>query len=204
MKNKQFLRLLTPSWVVNVVGGAVGLMTTAAVILLTIYESSALRFQIFDVQSRNIVDQQQGIYANITLEAEQSSFIGSLPLLITWACIGLMVYFFAVAIAKSFGQAVALKEQMNYVNASKSSIRKEALTSLGIRLLATVGWFLFIQLSIKVLVPYSLAAASAAATGFSVQAVGYAVLAVIVLYATVVVHAIFLRLVVLKPRLFGS
>jgi len=204
MKNNQILRLLTPSWVVNFFGIAIGVIATGAVIVLTKYESSALRFQIFDVQSRNIVDQQQGIYANITLEARDSSFLGALPLLITWACVGLLVYYFAMALAKSFGSAAAMREQMDYVNASRAGIKKQAFISLGIRLLATLGWFIFIKLSISFIVPYALASASAAATGFSLQTVGYAVMAVVVLYLDVVIHAIFLRLVLLRPRVFGN
>ncbi len=204
MKNKQLSRLVTPSWVVNCIAAATGVLATGAVILLTIFESSTLRFQIFDVQSRSVVDQQQGVYANIAFEAQQSSFLDTLPLLITWACIGLLVYYFAAAIAKSIGQAAAMREKLDYVHASRKDIKRQAFTSLGVRVLATLGWFLFIKISIAVIVPYALASANAAAAEFSLASVGYAVLAVVVLYADVVVHAVFLRLVVLKPRVFGS
>jgi hypothetical protein len=198
----QILKLLTPSWLVNFVALASGVLVTAGVIVASLYSGSALRFQIFDVQSRSIVDKQQGIYANITLEAGDNSFLGALPLLITWACIGLLVYFFAASLMKSISKVAVVREQLDYVNASRQQIIREALIALAVRVAATTGWFLFIKLSIAYIVPYALASASAAAAGLSIAAVGYVLMAVIVLYVDVVMHAIFLRLVVLKPRLW--
>lgn len=204
MQNKQILQLLTPSWVVNVIGIAVAVLVTAAGIVVSQYQGSELQQQIFANQANVDTQTTAGAYESITNNVAENSFLGSLPLLLTWAAVGLVVYFFSMSIARSFGSAASLREQLGYVHLSRQEVLRQTFISLGIRLAATVGWFIFIKFSLSVLVPYALAAASIAAQEFSLQSVGYAVLSATVLYVMVALHAVFLRLIVLKPRLFGG
>ncbi|MDB5170263.1 MAG: hypothetical protein JWN82_659 [Candidatus Saccharibacteria bacterium] len=202
MKNdKNVWLLLTPSWVTNFIGITLGILITGATIVLSQYQGSELRRQIFEVQTNSAGS--SSAYDNITSNIADNSFLGALPLLIVWACVGLVVYFFAAAILRSFGQAAALHDELEYVHVTRQARIREALLHLGIRAVAAVGWFVFIKLSLSVLIPYALAAASIASHSFSLQNVGYALLAVLIIYGDVCMHAIFLRLVALKPRLFS-
>jgi hypothetical protein len=203
LNNKNLILLLTPSWVVNVIGITAGVILSGGAILLAHFTGSALRQQIFEVQTSQAAaspSNYQGVADNLA----NNSFLGALPLLVTWAVAGLVVYFLASAIFKAISQTFALREQMEYVHASKEGIKKDAITHLVIRLTALVLWFLFIKLTLSVIVPYALAASYATAHDLSLQGVLDVVLALAVIYGATLVHAIFLRLVVLKPRLFGN
>lgn len=204
MKNdKQIKTLLTPSWVTNFIGIAVAVLVTAGTIVLSQYQGSELRQQIFEVQANANTETTGGVYENITANIAGNSFLGALPLLLTWACVGLVVYFFAVSIARSFGNAASLHDQLGYVHTTRQAVLKQALTNLAVRVAATIGWFIFIKVSLSIIVPYALAAASIAGESFSLMSVGYALLAAAILYVDIWIHAIFLRAIVLKPRLFG-
>lgn len=200
MKHSQKIRLLlTPSWIVSTIGITLGVLATGATIIISRFESSELRRQIFETKDTLDTSAYEGITANIA----DNSFLNSLPLLITWACVGLVVYYFSVSIARSFSQAIELHDEMNYVHVSRQELIRQALRSLAARVVAVIGWFVFIRLSISFIVPYALAAASIASQELSVTNVGYAVLATVIIAADVWIHAIFMRLIALKPRLFG-
>jgi hypothetical protein len=201
-KDKSLRQLFTPSWVVNFIGITLALLATAGTIILSQYQGSELRRQIFEVQNSGAVSTDA--YNNITSNIADNSFLNTLPLLIVWACVGLLVYYFAVAIIGALGQAVELHDELDYVHVSRQKLMREALLHLGARALAVIGWFIFIKLSLSILIPYALAAANIAAQSFSFSNVGYALLAVVVIYVDIYVHAVFLRLIALRQRLFGN
>lgn len=203
MKNDKKIRLLlTPSWIVNFVGLSLGILATGAVIVLARYQSSDLRSQVFEVQASR--DNSSAAYQNLTDFIANNHVLGAAPLLILWACVGLVVYYFALAIARSFGNAVNLHDQLKYVHVSRQQLVREALQKLGIRVAAVAGWFIFIKLTLSIFWPYALTAAYVASESLSLQSVGYVLLAVLVIYLTVWGHAIFLRLIAQKSRLFSS
>jgi hypothetical protein len=203
MKNdKALLSLLTPSWVVNFIGVTLAVLVTAGTIVLSQYQGSELRRQIFEVQNSGAISSDT--YDNITTNIADNSFLNALPLLIVWACVGLVVYYFAVAIIRALGQAVELHDELEYVHVSREARMREALTHLGIRAILIIGWFIFIKLSLSVLVPYALASANVASRSWSISSAGYALLSAVMLYAIVYGHAIFLRLIALRTRMFGT
>jgi len=204
MKNDQkLLLLLTPSWVVNFVGITFGVLATGATIVLSHYQGSELQRQIFEVQAHTNPGAESDSYQTIASNIANNQFLGALPLLLTWAAVGLIVYFFATSIVRSFGQAAELRDELSYVHVSRQERLREAWQHLAIRIAAAVGWFIFIKVTLSVLVPYALSAAKVASQSLSLQSVGYTLLGVGVLYAVVCIHVVFLRLIALKPRLFG-
>jgi hypothetical protein len=204
MKNNQkTLLLLLPSWIVNFVGLTFGILATGATIVLSQYEGSELQRQIFEVQTNGTPGAEADSYRAIADNFANNNFLGALPLLLTWAAVGLIVYYFAIAIVRSFGQAAELRDELNYVHVSRQERLREAWQHLAIRIAAAVGWFVFIKITLSILIPYALSAAKIASQEFSLQAVGYTLLSVGVLYVTACIHAVFLRLIALKPRLFG-
>lgn len=201
-KDNTIRSLLTPSWVVNFIGVTLAILVTAGTIVLSQYQGSELRRQIFEVQNSGAVSSDA--YDNITTNIADNSFLNALPLLIVWACVGLVVYYFAAAIIRALGQAVELRDELNYVHVSREARMREALMHLGLRALIVLAWFIFIKVSLSVLLPYALAAANIASRSWSFDSAGYALLAGVVIYADVYVHAVFLRLIALRPRLFGT
>ena len=205
LNNKSLILLLTPSWLVSVIGITAGVLLSGGTIVLAQFAGSELRRQIFEVQNAGQPALQTSTnYQTVTDNLANNSFLGALPLLLTWAAVGLAVYLVASSIIKSLSQAIELREQMDYVNASRDSLVKQAVLHLCVRLAAIVGWFVFIKLTLAVVIPYALAASYAATHDFSAQSVLEITLAIAVMYGATWVHAIFLRLIVLKPRVFGN
>ncbi len=201
--SNKLLELLTPSWLVNLIGLAVGILTTATIIVISSYEGSDLKLQVFQAKTSSQPGSTSVTYDYITKNIADNSFFGALPLLLVWAGVGLMIYFIAMSIARSISQASELRDELNYVHVSRDELLRQNLIRLGLRAAAIFGWIICIVLSVRVFVPYALAAAHVAGQGFSLNSVKYAVLAVAVLYAVVYTQAIFLRLIALRPRLFN-
>lgn len=205
--NKNIALLVTPSWIVNFVAVSVAVLLTGAVIVLSRYQGSELRQQIFEAQQSQTTMQPQAVsttFTNVGNYIAGNKILGNMPLLLTWACVGLLVYFLAISVAKVFGTAVEVHDELEYVHVSRQQLLREALVHLAVRIAAMIGWLLFIELSLKVLVPYALACANIAAQSLSITSVAYGLLAAAVLYFDVCLHAVFLRLIFLRPRLFGS
>lgn len=200
-QNNDFIRIITPSWVVNFVALTLAILTTGSAIILSQYRGSELSRQIFEVQQRGGVS--SSTYDSITTNISNNSFFNALPLMLVWAAVGFVVYFFALALVRSISQAVELRDQLAYVHVSRQDRLREALKNLGLRVLVVIAWFLFFQITVHVLIPYALAASNIAARSLSLQSIGYGLLSIVIIYATVWIHAIFLRLFMLRVRVFG-
>lgn len=196
-----FIKLVTPSWVVSLIGVTLGILITGATIVLSQYRGSELSRQIFEIQKEGGVS--SGVVDSVSANIADNSFLNALPLLLVWAGAGLVVYFLASAIIRAFSQAAQLHEELEYVHVTRQERIREALLHLGLRVLVLVGWFIFLQVTLKALIPYVLAAANIASDEFSLQSIAYAALAIAITYATVWVHAVFMRLIMLRARIFG-
>lgn len=200
-QNSELVRLLSPSWVVSFVGLTLAILVTGSAIILSQYRGSELSRQIFEVRSGG--GATNSTYDSVTTYIGDNGFLNALPLLLVWAAIGLVVYFFAVALVRSIGQAVELRDELGYVHISRQDRLREALKHLTLRALVVVGWFLFVQITMHVLLPYALAASHVAARSLSLQSVGYVLLSVGTIYVAVWIHTIFLRLFMLRTRVIG-
>lgn len=200
-QNSELVRLLSPTWVVSFVGLTLAILVTGSAITLSQYRGSELSRQIFEVRSGGGV--ANSTYDSVTTYVGDNSFLNALPLLLVWAAIGLVVYFFAVALVRSMSQAVELRDELGYVHVSRQDRLREALKHLALRALVVIGWFLFVQITMYVLLPYALAASHIAARSFSLQSVGYVLLSVGLIYGAVWAHSIFLRLFMLRMRAIG-
>lgn len=202
-QNNKLLELLTPSWLVNVIGIAFGVLATGATIVLSNYEGSDLQLQVFQYKDSGQSDSASVTFDYVTKNIANNSFLGALPLLLVWAGVGLMIYFIAMSIAHSFSEAAELRDELDYVHASRKDLVHQNLIRLGLRAAAIAGWIVVIILSVRFFVPYALASAHVAAQGFSLSSVKYALVSVVVLYGVVYLQAIFLRFIALRPRLFN-
>ena len=203
MHDTYIRKLLTPSWLSSFIGAAVGILVTGAAMILSRYQGSELQQQIFENQANAATAvSSSSAYDKITANIADNSFLGGLPLLLTWAAVGLVVYYFAIAIARSFGEAASLHQQLGYVHSSRQVLVRKAVINLVIRSAAAIGWFMLIKLTVSIFVPYALAVSSLASRSLSLQNVGYAVLSIVLLFVVIQVHAVFLRVLVLRPRVF--
>lgn len=205
MKNtlKQFGILLQPSWLSGLAAGTASAAVVIATVVISNYQGSGLQHELFAAKAGGSTASALG-FRTVTDNLAHNSAVSNLPLLLFWAVLGVIVYLFAVHLWGVFGRAEALREELGYVNAPKQYLLRTALSRLALRLLFLAVWLVYLQLFLKLFLPYALAAAHVAAAGWSASNTAYGVLAAAVLSAALHAHVVCARLVLLKLRVFGS
>ncbi len=197
-----FGRLLTPSWL----SGLVVVVASLAIVFGAIgelhYSGSAWQ-QLLAAQhgaGKPLSVNSQTLSNNITA----STFVSIVPLLIFWAGIGLIVYWFAAGIVGAFQNLIDLKQEMNYVHANRNVLIRQSIIHLLVRLIVLVVWIVYIRYSLHFLLPYVIAMAYAGGGLGWLKDSAYIAGAVGVSIVGLHLHSVMLRLLLLKPRLFGQ
>jgi len=122
-----------------------------------------------------------------------------------WMIVGLLVYFLLFVVIKGTSTAVADIEEATYKNASFSEKLQNIITKLTIRLILIIAWITYWIFFIKTLVPFSVLYTHVGINDFPrLNGWLYTTLGVLVIIASLHVHLIFMRLIALRVRLFGT
>jgi len=196
---KHFRLLVTPSLLSGFMT-VVAMLVLTVVVILSVHYKSGLLHQSLEVASGTSAT----TYQQFASHFDNSKLLANVPLLVFWGCVGLIVYYFAIGLYQIFATVAETKAELSYVNA-----RRDQLRELGIHLLvrlATLGvWLLYVHLFLHQLLPYALAGIRAVAAGGSplpleiARLIGGFALGLLAIH----LHVIFLRLLVLRPRLWG-
>lgn len=144
-------------------------------------------------------------YSAVNSGVTSTGLVSNLPLFVFWGGIGLVTYWCAMSILRAFKQVAELEQEMNYVNANRQELIHEAFTHVGVRVMVMLVWFLYLQATIHIVVPYAIAVAYAASGAHNLfYGAGYVLWGMGVLAVALHLHTILLRLVFLRPRLFGG
>lgn len=204
--DKRWLRLLiTPSWMSLLVSACCALGLVIGVIFASNYQGTSYQQQVSEIRAQQINAQ----FSNDDAEfngLEGNTFMDIAPLLVMWGVIGIVIYFFAVAIVQSLQHAAEFKTELGYVNASRDEMFRTALLHLGIRIVVAGLWLLFILLFFNQIVPYAVnSVLAASAIGLlSLEGLLYLLLATVSIIVGMYIYTILLRLLFLKPRIFSK
>lgn len=208
MKNpnyKTLALLLAPSWLSGLLVGLAALVGAAGTALLVRFPGSSLQQELFTLKNTGALPSASDTYQTLTGRLAQNTIISNLPLFLFWAGLGLIVYFLAVGIYAAMQDVAEVRDEMGYVNDPRHQLVREAIEQMLLRVVAVACWIAYLQLFLKVVLPYGLAAAQVAGGGDSpALGLGYGLLAFIVLAAGLHLQVIFLRLSFLRARLFGG
>ncbi|HSX36531.1 MAG TPA: hypothetical protein VLG13_00180 [Patescibacteria group bacterium] len=179
------------------------LVIVVGTLVIANYQGSSLQQQLFE--ARQGVSQTGFNLQTVTDNLARSTFISNLPLFLFWAGLGVIVYLFATSMWGVLAQAEEFREELEYVHAPRHQLVQNTLLHLALRLAALLAWLGYLELFLRLLLPYCLAAAHVAATTQArLSGIGYAFLSFIVLLIALQAHVIFLRLMFLRERMFGS
>ncbi len=204
INERLFDALLTPSWLSGLIAIAAGLVVTIGVVLAFSFNTSQIQQQLGNLQNTS----KQSV---LTLPGQTppgttaNSLQNTWPLLAFWGVVGLVVYFIVETIAKAISNAAALREELYYVHAKRDTLIKMTVEYLVIRLIIVAFWLIFIDLFLKRIIPYSITASHAAASDpKSLSAFLYILLSFVMIAGSLHLHAIFLRLIARRPRVFSA
>jgi hypothetical protein len=196
-------QLITPSWFSGLFAGVLSMAVVVAVIIVSQYQSSALRQELFEAHQVSTASSTFG-FKTVTDNLAHNSIVNNAPLFLFWAGIGVIVYFFAVSIMGALSSAVEMEQELEYVNAPRERLIKSAAIKTIVRLLILGVWLVYLQVFLRILLPYVLGAAHVAATSSRAVGMLYAMLAVAILFLSLQMHVTLFRLVFLRTRVFGS
>jgi hypothetical protein len=120
--------------------------------------------------------------------------------------VGFLVYFALQFISNLLSGATSMILEVHEADKkAKKFVAAEVFTRLLVRVGALIAWFFYTVFFMKVLLPFCILSVGMAIVGlFDNFAWAYAILGYIGLVAGLHLHIVFMRLVVLKPRLFGG
>lgn len=176
------------------------LLLSAWVILSVNYKGSLLS-QSFSIASNS----SASTYQQLANKFDQNHILSNLPLLLFWGCVGLIVYYFAVAAYRAFHDVAEVNAELHYVNASRRKQLNVVFLHLVIRVVTLAAWFVYGNYFLHVIVPFalsdirSIAAGGSTLTSEILRLVDGVVIGLLALH----LNTIFLRLIFLRPRLFG-
>jgi hypothetical protein len=202
-KNRSlFFSLLKPSGVSGLLVVMASLLIVIGVISVRDYGSSDLH-QLLQThgQSQPTVSSS---YQTLSNHFSVSVVVSDIPLLIFWGGVGAVAYSFAVAVFKTVRNAIDFRLELDYVHANRRSLLRVAIERLILRAIVLGFWLLYMRYTAHVILPYAMAIIRAASSRTSwLLALGHWALAFGLLVACLHLHIILLRLVALRPRLFG-
>ncbi|MEO8104878.1 MAG: hypothetical protein ABI602_00895 [Candidatus Saccharibacteria bacterium] len=143
-------------------------------------------------------------YHQITDSLARNPVASNAPLFLLWAAIGIIVYLFAVNIVSALGHGVQMEEELNYVNVPRRKLIRYEIMLLFIRLAVLLGWLLYLQVFVGRLLPFALAVVAAARSENLAVEVGQIIVVTGGLFIGLHLHLVFLRLLLLKTRLFAD
>ena len=191
--------VITPSVFSGLVTGVASISITAVAVVASFGSNGVLLQGLFAANNLSAPT-----YHQITDNLARNTVISNIPLFIFWAAVGLIVYFFAINIVKAFGSGVLLEEELSYVNSQRSKLIKFGIMVACIRAAILVGWLLYIQVFMRLLLPYALAVAHAVRMNDAFIGTVQVCIAVLLLFVSIHLHLVLLRLFLLKTRVFAD
>ena len=197
--SQHFITVVSPSILSGIVTAVISVLVTGFAVVSSYGSAGVLQQGLFAAHNLSAPTYQQ-----LTDRLAQNIFVSNIPLLLFWSAVGLIIYLCAANIVAAFGSGVKLEEQLNYVNSSRSKLIRFEIIVVFIRAAVLAGWLLYVQLFIRLLLPYALAAAHAARLNGALNGIGQIGLAALVLFIGIHLHLVFLRLLLLKTRVFAD
>jgi|SRR3989344_161761 len=122
-----------------------------------------------------------------------------------WMLVGILVYVILFFFVRGTSTAVRDVEEATYTNVNKADLFKSFAARLGLRLLITVIWVIYSIFFAQIFFPFSILAARIGLSELPhIMGWVYSPLSLVVLGLSLHIHIIFLRLLMLRVRVYDS
>ncbi|MEK7594499.1 MAG: hypothetical protein AAB436_02590 [Patescibacteria group bacterium] len=193
--------LLTPSWLSGMIAIVLALVISGGAIIAFEIHNDSLTQQLLSWQQDK--PEKPLTTPDQIVVAEKPTLQSSWPLLVLWSLMGLVVYAIAAWIIHSIAKAAEVRESLKYVNAKPDALLTTTAEHLVLRILGSVVLVSFVVVFWKVIIPYSITAAHAAAADLlSLEGVLYGLLSFSLVVVSAHALTIALRLALGTVRVF--
>lgn len=122
-----------------------------------------------------------------------------------WLLVGLVVYALISGSGATIGAAHQLVEEEKMIHAHKQNLEKEFLTRAVLRVAALLAWVLYMVVFFRLFLPFAMLSFQVATqSSFSVSNVLTGTLGYLVIFTSLHLHVVFLRCLLLRPRVIGG
>ncbi len=133
-----------------------------------------------------------------------SSLSNQVFYILMWGLVGILVYFAVIIISQGNQQIFEALSPKGNKGRANGALWHELISRLVFRAFILVIWTMFFFISVGFLVPVSVSSVQAASDFNSLEDVQFMLYAFTILFATFHLHVIFLRLFVIRVRVFGQ
>jgi hypothetical protein len=199
-----FYSLLLPSWLSGAIAIFIGItIFVGPYILMHIITTAQEGFlglnNAYQHSSLTTIDHSISTQFLGNPHVGQAVFIGF------WGAVGLVTYLIAESLIRRAESFFTLVQEFGYIHVARHQLFQYHLIRSAVRLLAVIAWCILLPLFIYRLLPYSIAAAQLSSeqgstSGDWLTNLAFSAICIVVVQALTV----FLRLMVLRPRLFGQ
>lgn len=195
-----------PTFLSSVVTGATALILLTVANFSYLLRSGLIYDAIFGKGTPyDLIESSRTAAAAINQTVLGNSLLNKLLFFGFWIMIGLLVY----ALLSTVGQTIAETEQelksLRYIHARRAQIEQDILLRLALRFTGLLAAFIYGWIFIRFILPFCIFASRVGLGNLS-QPSGwfYLVLSPVVLLVALHIIVIILRLIVLRPRLYGG
>ena len=198
-----FFSLLAPSLLSGAIATLIGLLLFIGPFLLIHFGNAAQE----GFLGLHIAYQQSSltnVAHGVSTQFLGNPHVGQAVFLGFWGAVGLVVYLLAASLVRRSEDFFSLVHQMDYVNVVRHQYVQYHVIRAIVRIVAVVGWCLLLPNFIYKFIPYSLAAAQVSAEHGTLHTWLTSLLFCLGSVLTLHILTVLLRLMVLRPRLFGQ
>lgn len=199
-----FRDLVLPSWLSGLLAVSVSMALIGLTIVLTHF-SDTVKQSLLGLQQ---VSTQSSVGAKAIMVSDNfasNAALNNVLIFLLWGSIGLMVFSIVQVILTEVRRANNVVQELNYINADRHSILREALTRETIKVIAFVLFWLLLRYAIYTTAPYTIAVAHTLAIHPSTVATWWRIIyAALLCILSLHILTVLLRLTFLRPRIFGA
>jgi hypothetical protein len=133
-----------------------------------------------------------------------SSVANQMFYMMLWGLVGVLVYFAVIFIGKGNKDLMDILTPKGSKGVKNSRLWVELVSRLFFRIFVLILWVMFAITSAVFLVPLGVSSVQAASDFNALEDIQFLLYAFIILFSTFHLHAVFLRLFVIKVRVFGQ
>lgn len=199
-----FEDLILPSWLSGFISVTVSILLIGITVVLTHFGNTVQQ----SILGLSHAYTQSSIGYKAVMVSDNfasNAVLNNVLIFLLWGSVGLMVYSIVQGIVSEVRRANNVIREMNYINADRRTILREALIRETIKVIAFICFWLLLRYMIFKLAPYTIAVSHTLAlhpTAMSSwwRSVYVAVLCMFTLH----ILTVLLRLTLLRPRLFSA